>query len=47
MKLLLAGLIGQLEVVHPDVVLHHFACLPMTVNLTKVVATVSLSRVSF
>jgi hypothetical protein len=47
MKLWLSGLVGCLEVIDPKVVLHHFACLPMTINRTKVVATISLSRVSF
>ena len=48
MKLWLPGLMGWLDIVHPNVVLHHFASLPMTVNLTKVVAIISLSRrVSF
>ena len=47
MKFWLPGLMGQLDVVHPNVVLHHFASLLMTMNLTKVVAIISLSRVSF
>lgn len=44
MKLWLAGSMEQLEVVHPNSVLHHFASLQMTINFTKVVATISLSR---
>lgn len=47
MKLWLPGLMGRLDIVHPNVVLHHFASLPMTINLTKVVAIISLSRVGF
>jgi len=46
MKLWLPGLRGVLEVIDPKAVLYHFACLPMAINRTKVVATISLSRVS-
>jgi hypothetical protein len=46
MRLWLPGLIGLLEVIDPKDVLYHFASLPMAINRTKVVATISLSRVS-